>query len=64
MAVYCEHGYVPANCRICKIVALENQLKKLRPYLWHKPECRLFERRALAKEEDCFCGYFDILKVR
>lgn len=61
---YCEHFDIKASCKICKIERLEKQLEAFRDYLWHKPECPLFEHLALAKEEDCICGYFEILKVR
>ena len=61
---YCKHHDLKNSCQICKIERLEKQIALLLPYLWHKPECRLFEHLALAKEEDCICGYFNILKAR
>ena len=41
---------------------LQAELKTAKAFAWHKPFCKFFGRPAIARREDCTCGYFELRK--
>ncbi len=39
---------------------LQDKIKTLKGYAWHKPFCKLFTKQALANMDECTCGYLDL----